>query len=48
MLGQIFTYKIYNVKRVKNIKNINYDGDLILIVKNYYSFEYIIYICNGI
>ena len=48
MLGQIFTYKIDSVKRVKNVKNINYDGDLILIVKNYYNFEYIIYICNGI
>ena len=48
MLGQVFTYKIDSVKRVKNVKNINYDGDLILIVKNYYSFEYIIYICNGI
>lgn len=48
MLGQIFTYKIDNVKRVKNIEDINYDGDLILIVKNYYSFEYIIYICNSI
>lgn len=48
MLGQVFTYKIDNVKRVKNVKNINYDGDFILIIQNYYSFEYIIYICNGI
>jgi len=48
MLGETYQYKIKNIKRVKDLKNISrYDEDLIIIIKNYYDMEYILFICNS-
>jgi len=46
-LGNTFQYKIKNIKRINNLNSIdNYTEDLIIIIKNYYSLEYILFICE--
>lgn len=46
-IGNTFEYKIKNIKRLNNLNNINtYNEDLIIIIKNYYSLEYILFICE--
>jgi len=46
MLGQNYEYKIDEIKRVNKINNISFDGDLVIIVKDYYNMEYILFISN--
>lgn len=46
-LGYTFQYKVKNIKRIGNLNNINnYSEDLIIIIKNYYSLEYILFLCE--
>ena len=47
-LGEKYLYKIEKIKRVDDLKNIsqhNY-SDLIIIVKDYYDLNYILFICK--
>ena len=40
-------YKVEKIIHTNNIKNISqYDSNFVLIIKDYYKMEYIIYICN--
>lgn len=46
-LGNIFKYKIKNIKRINKLSNVNnYNEDLIIIIKDYYNLEYILFICE--
>lgn len=48
MLGETYQYEIKKIKRIKNLKNISqYNEDLIIVIKNYYDMEYILFICNS-
>jgi len=47
MFGEKYEYKIKKIKRTDNLDNIyKYDEDLIIVVKNYYDVEYILFICD--
>lgn len=46
-LGNTYQYRIKKIERIDNLNNINnYDEDLIIVIKNYYSLEYILFICE--
>lgn len=47
MNGYASEYKISEVKHINSLDKISkYKGDLIIVIKNYYSIEYILFICN--
>ena len=48
-IGKIFEYRIKKIKRVDEITNISQysDADLIIIVKNYYDMNYVLFICES-
>jgi len=47
-LGKTFEYKINNIKRINNLNSLSlYNGELILVIKDYYSLEYTLFICNS-
>lgn len=46
-LGSAFEYRIKAIKRISKLNNIkNYNEDLIIVIKDYYSLEYILFICE--
>jgi len=46
-LGSAFQYKIKNIKRINKFNDIKkYNEDLIIVIKDYYSLEYILFICE--
>lgn len=46
-LGNTYQYRIKKIERINDLNNINnYDEDLIIIIKNYYSLEYTLFICE--
>lgn len=47
MLGEIYEYKIKKIKRLDSLDNVSkYNEDLIIVIKNYYDMEYILFICS--
>jgi len=45
-IGNTTQYKIKKITRINDLNKINnYNEDLIIIIKNYYSLEYILFIC---
>ena len=47
MLGRKFQYKIKKIKRINSLDLSQYDEELIIVIKNYYSMEYILFICDS-
>lgn len=46
-LGYTFRYKISDIKRIDRLDGfIQYDGDLIIVINNYYDMEYVLFICE--
>lgn len=46
-LGQIFEYEIIKIERISNLEDISsYNKDLIIAIKDYYSMNYILLLCN--
>ena len=48
MLGNTYKYNIENIIRLKEIKNIDkYNNKMVLIIKDYYQMEYVVFICEN-
>lgn len=46
-LGNTLQYKIKSIKRINKLDGIkNYNEDLIIVIKDYYSLEYILFMCE--
>ena len=46
-LGNTYQYRIKKIERINDLNNINsYYEDLIIVIKNYYSLEYTLFICE--
>ena len=46
-LGNTYQYRIKKIERINDLNSIDsYDEELIIIIKNYYSLEYTLFICE--
>ena len=46
-LGNTYQYRIKKIERINNLNSIDsYDEELIIVIKNYYSLEYTLFICE--
>lgn len=45
-LGQTFQYEVKEIKRIDKLSEISIVGDLVIVIKNYYDMEYVVFICD--
>ena len=47
MLGYTFQYRINKIKRIDSLSELlEYEEELLVVIKDYYAMEYIVFMCN--